>query len=334
MLCRVIGMLACIAAASLSPSRAQDFYRDRTLTVVIGLSAGGGYDLYGRTLARHLGKYIPGNPKLVVQNMPGAGSLSAALWLANVAPRDGSSLLTFNHGLIGDSVLSPEKVKLDFRRFAWLGSLAEDISACYMWHTKGPKTLAEVKAWGQVNFGQTGAGSSSDIAQRILKNILGVKINEIHGFPGSAELRLAVERGEVDGDCGAWAVIPEEWPRDKKIYPFIKNTLSLGPYMDPTTPYVVDVMPGPREKAIASLLTKSTQIARPFILPAETPPERVKILRDAFEEMVKRADFKADLDRQRLTLEPRTAQEALAIVSDIAGAPPEIIAAARKVMTE
>ena len=115
-------LAACAIAAALTatPVFAQDFYRDRTINVVVGLSTGGGYDLYGRTLARHLGKHIPGNPRLVVQNMPGAGSLTSVLWLENVAPRDGTTMLIFNHGLIGDSVLSPEKVRVDFRRFAWL----------------------------------------------------------------------------------------------------------------------------------------------------------------------------------------------------------------------
>ena len=331
---RLIAPLACMAILSTPVAQAQDFYRDRTINVVVGLSPGGGYDLYGRTLSRHLGKHIPGAPKLVVQNMPGAGSLSAVQWLENIGPRDGAAMLIFNHGLIGDSVLSPEKIKVDFRRFAWLGSAAEDISACYMWHTKGPKNLAEVKAYGKIHFGQTGAGSSSDIAQRILKNILKIQIEEVHGYPGSAELRLAVERGEVDGDCGAWAVLPEEWPRDKKIYPFIKNTPSFGPHMAPDVPYVVDVMPGPRERDIARLLTTSTQIARPFILHRDTPPERLKILRDAFAAMMKDPEYKADLDRQRLTMEPKFADEAIAIVNAIASAPAEVIAAAKKVMTE
>jgi tripartite-type tricarboxylate transporter receptor subunit TctC len=329
-------LAACAIAAALTatPVFAQDFYRDRTINVVVGLSTGGGYDLYGRTLARHLGKHIPGNPRLVVQNMPGAGSLTSVLWLENVAPRDGTTMLIFNHGLIGDSVLSPEKVRVDFRRFAWLGSIAEDISACYMWHTKGPKNLAEVKAYGRINFGQTGAGSSSDIAQRILKNILGVNINEVHGYPGSAELRLAVERGETDGDCGAWAVLPEEWLKEKKIYPFIKNTPNFGPYMSRDVPYVVDVMPGPREREIAKLLTTSTQVSRPFIVHRDTPPERLKILRDAFAAMTKDPEFKADIERQRLTLEPRFEADSLAIVSAITGASPDIIAGAKKVMTD
>ncbi len=330
------GLLASVLCAVLGATGAlaQDWYRDRTVSVVIGLSPGGGYDLYGRALARHMGRHVPGNPKFVVNNMPGAGSLAALNWLENVGPRDGSAMLIFNHGLIGESVLSPEKVKVDFRRFAWLGSVAEDLSACYMWHTKGPKNLAEVKAFGTIHFGQTGAGSSSDIAQRILKNILGIKIEEIHGYPGSSELRLAVERGEVDGDCGAWAVIPPEWPREKKIYPFIRNSPTVGPDMSPDVPYVVDAMPGPREKQIARLLTTSTQISRPFILHRDTPPDRLKILREAFAATMKDPEFRADLDRQRLTLEPRYADEVVKIVSDIAGAPPEIIAAARKVMTD
>jgi tripartite-type tricarboxylate transporter receptor subunit TctC len=333
MLKRVLVALAC-AASFISQAAAQDFYKDRTINVVVGLSAGGGYDLYARALSRSLGKHIPGNPKVVVQNMAGAGSLSAVLWLDNVAPRDGTSMVIFNHGLISDSVLSPDRIKVDFRRFAFLGSIAEDLSACYMWHTKGPKTLAEVKAFGKIHFGQSGAGTSSDIAQHILKNILKIDIEEIHGYPGSAELRLAVERGETDGDCGAWAVLPVEWAREKKIYPFMKNTLAFGPDMSPDVPYVVDLMPGPREREIAKLLTLSTQMARPFILHRDTPPDRLRVLREAFAAVMVDPNFKADLEGQRLTLEPRNADEVTKIVAEIVGAPPEVIAAAKKVMAD
>jgi tripartite-type tricarboxylate transporter receptor subunit TctC len=203
--------LAVAAVATMAPAGAQDFYKGKTLTIVVGFTPGGGFDLNARLLARHLGRHIAGNPDVIVQNMPGAASLKSVLYLDTAAPRDGTVMATFNFGQIGDSRMMPEKVKVDFRKFSWIGSISQDLTICYTWHALGIKTLAELQRRGTVHMGLTGVGTSSDINQKILREIFKVQVQQVAGYPGSAEERLAVERGELDGDCGAWSSIPQEW---------------------------------------------------------------------------------------------------------------------------
>src|SRR5579871_6144431 len=230
-------LLAVCAVATASPAMAQDFYKGKTLTIVVGFTAGGGFDLNARALARHLGRHIPGNPDVVVQNMPGAASLKSVLYLDTTAPRDGTVLATFNFGQIGDSRMMPEKVKVDFRKFSWIGSISQDLTVCYTWHTLGTRTIAELQKHAPIHMGLTGAGTSSDINQRILKDIFKVPVQQVAGYPGSAEERLAIERHELDGDCGAWSSLPEEWVAGHKIDPIARSGPIVPPDLSPTVPY-------------------------------------------------------------------------------------------------
>src|SRR6266702_3345064 len=195
---RRFAVLALAAMSFTTPAVAQDFYRGKTVTILVGFSPGGGFDLNARVLARHIGRHIPGNPTVAVQNMAGAGSLTAVHYLDLSAPKDGTVLDIFNFGNIGDSRLHPEKIKIDFRKFNWIGSVSQDLTVCYVWHTFGPKTLAELKAR-EVHMGLIGTGTSSDNNQKIVKNIFGVRLKQVAGYPGSAQERIAIERGELDG---------------------------------------------------------------------------------------------------------------------------------------
>src|SRR5579862_7038601 len=188
---------------------AEDFYQGKTVTIVVGFSPGGGFDVFARLLARHLGDFIPGRPTVVVRNMPGAGTMAAVRYLMTGAPQDGTTIGAFQPGLIGQSRLTPDKVPLDFRNFAWIGSISEDLSICYTWSALGLKNLAELKARKGLHFGQSGPGTNGDIFARILKQVFGLDLSEVGGYAGSADVRLAVERGELDGDCGTWSSVPE-----------------------------------------------------------------------------------------------------------------------------
>src|SRR5581483_454145 len=190
-----LALLACAVASSRDAS-AQDFYQGKTITIVVGFSPGGGFDLFARLLARHIGNFIPGHPAVVVKNMPGAGTMTAVRSLASAAPADGTTIAAFHFGLIGQSRLTPDKVPLDFRKVAWIGSISQDLSICYTWHTLGIRNLAELKARKGLHFGLTGIGTNDDIYARILKWILGVDLKQVGGYPGSTDARLAVERGE------------------------------------------------------------------------------------------------------------------------------------------
>jgi tripartite-type tricarboxylate transporter receptor subunit TctC len=328
----VLALAGCTLASL--PGAAQDFYKGKTLTIVVGFTAGGGFDMNARMLARHIGRYIPDNPTVVVQNMPGAGSLTAVRYLDTSAPKDGSVIGIFNFGTIGDSKMAPEKVNIDYRKYNWIGSISQDLSICYVWHTFGPKNLAELKARPIVHMGLTGVGTSSDINQRILKNIFGVKLQQIPGYPGSAEERIAIERGELDGDCGAWSSIPDTWVEGHKLVPVIRSAPVEPPDLPKGVPYMVDIAPSERDRAIIKLLVASGQTGRPFIASSAVPADRVRILRDAFNAAVKDPAFIADAKKLRLPVSPKTGEEALKVVEDIYSTPDDIVQAAKKVARE
>jgi hypothetical protein len=215
--------LAGLSAGSRAPAHADDFYKGKTLNIVAGYMPGGGFDANARLLSRYIAKYIPGKPNIIVTNMLGAASQTAVQYLDAKAPRDGTVIVTFNFGLITDSLLIPDRVKIDFRKYNWIGSVGMDIAVCDLWCASGAKTLDDAKKMPVVHMGLTSVGTSNDINQRVLKTIFGVKLQQVPGYPGSTELRLATERGELDGDCGAWRAISPEWLEGKKINPILRT---------------------------------------------------------------------------------------------------------------
>jgi tripartite-type tricarboxylate transporter receptor subunit TctC len=266
--------------------------------------------------------------------MPGAGSITAVHHLELAASKDGTVLDIFNFGNIGEARLNPDRVKVDFRKFSWIGSISHDVTVCYVWHTLGVKTLAELKAKDKVHMGLTGMGTSSDTNQRILKNIFGVRVQQVAGYPGSAEQRIAIERGELDGDCGAWSSIPPQWVEGRKIVPVIKSAPVTAPDMPPDVPYSIEIAPSERDRQVLRMLLASAQLGRPFIAAQAVPAERVRILRDAFNATMKDPQFVAEAQRLRLPVSPKTGEEALAIVEAIYATPEDVVQAARKTVSE
>jgi tripartite-type tricarboxylate transporter receptor subunit TctC len=334
-MCRPFALaLAVATVAAAAPATAQDFYKGKTVTIVVGFTSGGGFDLNARLLARHMGRHIAGNPDVIVQNMPGAATLKSVLYLDTTAPRDGTVITTFNFGQIGDSRMMPEKIKVDFRKFSWIGSISHDSTICYTWHALGIKTLAELQKHGTVHMGLTGVGTSSDINQKILREIFKVQVVQVAGYPGSAEERLAIERRELDGDCGAWASIPQEWVDGAKINPVLRSAAVAPPDLPPDVPYELDIAPSARDRDIIRLLTASGQVGRPFIASSLVPPERIELLRTAFDATVKDPDFIADAAKIRMPVAPQSGRQALGTVADIYATPDDIVQAARKIAGE
>jgi tripartite-type tricarboxylate transporter receptor subunit TctC len=325
-----VGCAVVVAAAA----PAQDFYKGKTLTIVVGFTSGGGFDVNARLLARHIGRHIPGNPSVIVQNMPGAAGIKSVQYIDGAAPKDGTVIDIFNFGAIGDSKLDPTKIRADFRKFNWIGSISQDLTVCYVWHGFGPKNLAELKARPVVHTGRTAIGSSSDVNQHILKNIFGVHIQQVSGYPGSAEERLAMERGEIEGICGAWSSVPTEWIETHKIVPITRSAPVVPPDLSPEVPYVVDIAPNDRDRRIINLLVESGQVGRPFIASLAVPADRIRILRDAFNATVADPEFIAEAEKLRLPVSPKTGEQALKVVEDIYATPADIVDAARKIVAE
>ena len=311
-------------------ANAQDdgFYKGKTVNIIVGFSPGGGYDTYARTLGRYFGKHIPGTPNVVVQNMPGAGSLASVRHVASVAGKDGLTIGAFNPGVITDSLISPDQVKMKFSDVIFLGSITRDFRVCYAWHATGIKSLKDLEGK-QFIMGGTGPGTGNYLNGAMLRNVLGANVKQVLGYPGSNELRLGIERGELHGDCGSWSSTPEDWIKDKKINPFLSFSPARTPDMPEGIPFAGDVVTDPEKKQIINMLIAAGETGRPYIVAKETPPARVKVLRDSFTAAMKDKDFLADAKKQNLPINPIDGVAAEKLINAIYDKPAELIAKAK-----
>lgn len=313
---------------------AQDagFYQGKTLRIVVGLTPGGGYDTYARLLGRHIGRHIPGQPFVVVQNMPGAGSLTSVRALDVTQAADGLTITAFNAGLITQSITSPNEVNVDLRNYAWLGSASEDIRVCFTWHTRNAKTWTDLLGQKELSFGATAPGTLGYVEARIVKDYLKVPLRLVPGYPGSAEKRLAVESGELDGDCGGWVNIPPDWIKEKKINVLVRFSRTLLPGMDASAPFAGDLLKDDAQRLVYALLVAPEEIGRPFIVSKAVPNDRLATLRKAFMGSLADPALVAEADRGGLTLSPVTGDEVMSRLNELYRAPPEVVAEARTIM--
>jgi tripartite-type tricarboxylate transporter receptor subunit TctC len=318
-----------IAAPTLA--RADDFYKGKTFTIVVGFSPGGGYDLNARGLARHLAAHIPGNPSIIVQNMPGAGSLTSVRYLDVTAPKDGTAMTIFNPGLVTQSIIQPEKVQLDFRKYGWIGVVTPDFRVCYGYGPNGVKSWDDMMHRKEFVLGSTARGSGNYINGATLREVFHAPIKQILGFPGSAEQRLAIERDELDGDCGSYSSIPVDWMRNGSAHPFVRFTQQRPPEIPESAVYIGTFAKTEEQKQILDVLDASNEVGRPFIMSKQVPAERVAIIRKAFNETMQDKDFLADMEKQQFPVNPITGEEAEAIVVKMMNAPPAIVAKAKAI---
>jgi tripartite-type tricarboxylate transporter receptor subunit TctC len=325
-------LLAFSAANPALAADAGNFYKGKTVNLIVGFSAGGGYDQYTRLLGRHIAKHIPGHPDIIVNNMPGASGLKAVQYLDAGAAKDGTVIVSYNSGLITQSMTLPEKVKVNLANYAYVGSITEDIRMCYMWGATGVKTFAEMQKRPKVVFGETGRGSSAYVNERILKEIFGVHLQQVLGYPGSADKRLAIERGELDGDCGAYSSLSEDWLKNKKVNILIRFNQHVAPGMSDKIPYAVDLAKDPDTKKLLKLFAATGEVGRPYIMSRDAPKDRVDVLRAAFSATVKDPEFLADAKKQTLVvIQPMNGEQAQKAVAEIYDAPPKVVAAAKEV---
>jgi tripartite-type tricarboxylate transporter receptor subunit TctC len=332
-----LALAVCASLVGVAPGAAQDvasFYKGKTVRLVVGFTPGGGYDIYARALARHYGRHIPGNPTVVVQNMPGAASLKSVQYLDAGAPTDGTLITTFNPGLLTQSLTSPDKVNVKFLNYAWIGNVSEDFRVCFTWNGTGIKNWQDFLAKDKVTFGNTGVGTSAYIDDRMLIDLFGVKLHAVMGYPGSADKRVAIERGELDGDCGSWTSMPEDWLRDKKITLLIRFSRQLVADMPANLPYAGDLLTDPKKKQTLNLLTTGAVVGRPYIAPRRVPADRLAALRAAFDATMKDPEFLADAAKQRLLVTPMTGAEVETFIKELYQTPPDIVAAAKEISGE
>jgi tripartite-type tricarboxylate transporter receptor subunit TctC len=327
-------MLAVVACAAMPDvAQAQNPVEFRTITIVVGSSAGGGYDTYARVLARHISRYIPGQPNIVVQNMPGASSLKAVKYLDTGPPTDGSVITAFNPGLLNESLLSADKIGFKFTDVAFVGSITRDLRACYAWGATGIKTFDDLKKAKQFNMGAPAPGTSSYINEAVLKNMFGIAVRQVTGYAGSAQQRMAIERGELDGDCGAWSSVTPDWVANDRVNPLITFTPLPIPKLKPGVPFAGDLAPTQEARDVLNVLMAADALGRPFVVSKQVPADRLAVLRAAFDRTMKDAPFLAETQKLDLPVEgPIAGPEAEQIVASIYAAPPAVIARAQAIV--
>jgi tripartite-type tricarboxylate transporter receptor subunit TctC len=323
-------VLAGLAAPALL-AHADDFYKGKSLTIVVGFSPGGGYDVNARALSRYISAHTPGNPGIIVQNMPSAGSLTSVRYLDVTAPKDGTVITAFNPGLVTQSIVQPDKVQLDFRKFSWIGVITPDFRVCYGYGPKGVKSWDDMMHRKEFILGSTARGSGNYINGATLREVFHAPVKQILGFPGSAEQRLAIERGELDGDCGSFSSIPIEWLRDGLAHPFVRFTEESPPELPESAVFVGNFAKSPEQKQLLDVLEAADQVGRPFVMSKQVPADRVAIMRKAFNETMQDKAFLADMQKQQLPVVPFTGEQAEQIVSKMMSAPPEILAKAKAI---
>jgi tripartite-type tricarboxylate transporter receptor subunit TctC len=330
----LIALVLPLAGAHADPLA--DFYRGRNVTLIIGYSAGGGYDAYARVVARHLGRHIPGNPTVIAQNMPGAGSLRSANFLYNVAPKDGTVIGHFSRGLAMEPLIGTSATQFDARRFTWLGSGTDEVSVCATWHASPVKTWNDMLAL-PFTVGGEGSGSDPDIFAAVMKNAFGVKLKLVSGYPGTAEVALALERGEIDGRCGwSWSSLKRlkpDWIADKRINIVAQLALKKSPDL-PDVPLILDFATTDRQRQILKLVLSRQSMARPFAAPADLPADRKEALRRAFDATMADPEFLAEAKQRGLEVNPVSGAAIDKLVGELYETPADVIAEVRAVISE
>jgi tripartite-type tricarboxylate transporter receptor subunit TctC len=332
-----VGLTTVLLAAA--PSQAQpvaEFYRGKTVQLLIGFTAGGNYDLSSRTLARHIGRHIPGNPNVVPQNMAGAGSLRLANVLYNVAPKDGTTFGMVGRGVSMEPLLGAQASKFDSRRFTWIGSVSNETSVCASWRTSKLKTSADMFSV-PFTVGGQGPGSDDDMFTNMLRNIFGVKARLVAGYLGGNEINLAMERGEIDARCGwSWGAVKTtrfNWVTNKDINLLLQIALQKANDL-PDVPLVMDYVKTDRDRQILEVILIRQQMAWPFTAPPDLPKDRAAALRAAFDATMRDPEYLAEANKRGLEVNPMSGVAIDKLIAALYATPPDVITAAKAAMTE
>lgn len=301
----------------------QNFYAGKQLNYYIGYGAGGGFDLYSRVLARHLGNHIPGKPVIVPQNMPGAGGLKAVNYMYTVAPKDGTALCTSIESAAVEQALHGPGVEYDASKFSWIGMMTPHVTIFFTWHTSPTKSFADIQKR-ETLFGSLGAGSS-DYFPRALNKLAGTKFKLITGYRGSADVLLAVERGEVEGGFGLWSDIRDrkaEWVEQKQITPIIFVSPKRIPEY-PDVPLMSEVGTTKENQAMLDLMANG-EVGKSVFTTPDVPGDRVAMLRKAFSDTMNDPAFRADAEKSKVFIDPMSGEDVQGMVEKTINAPKDL----------
>ena len=303
-----------------------DTFAAKSVAMIIGFGPGGGYDLWGRTVGRHIGRHLPGAPTVIPQNMPGAGSYAAASYIFNIAPKDGSVL-----GIIArDAALGPLSgatgARFDPTRLSWIGTPTKETNVCVAYHTSQVKSVLDLYDK-QLIVGDTGPGTGTRSYPKALNELLGMKFKLVGGFPASSDVFLAMERGEVAGICESLDSIKirrPDWIPTRKISILFQGGAEPNPELD-GVPFVLDLALTGEQRQALEFLYAGQGIGRPFVAPPDLPPDRLKMLRDAFKATMTDPAFVAEAQKSKLDLEPEDGEHLAVLIAKIYATPKPIV---------
>jgi tripartite-type tricarboxylate transporter receptor subunit TctC len=313
---------------------AEVFYRTHPISLVVGYSSGSAYDVLGHAMAKVLGRHILGNPAVIVVNQPGAGSLSAANYLYNVAKNDGSEIGTFSRGIPMEPLIGDLLAKYDATRFTWLGSVASETSVCASWHTSPIKTWDDLFTHEFV-AGANSPSSDTGIFANLIKSVFGANIKLIVGYPGGADINKAIESGEIDGRCGwSWSAVKSSepsWLADKLINVFVQLDLHKSPEL-PDVPLIVDFAKTERQMQILKLILRRQDIAWPFAAPPGIPEDRKAALRVAFDATMRDPEFVAEARMLQLEVNPISGAAVEASIQEMYRSPSDVVTEVKRLL--
>ena len=328
----MVAALAALASIANADSVA-DFYKGRSISMIIGYSVGGGYDAYARLLAHYIGRHIPGEPSIVPQQMTGAGSLRAANYIFSVAPKNGSVLGTFSRSMGIAPLLG--QAEYDSRKFTWLGSMTDDDTTCVTCNSSPIKTWSDFVSKPS-KLGGLGADADPDIWALLYKNVFGAKAQLVSGYPGTNDVVLAMERGEVDGLCGlSWSTIRTrhgEWLTGHSVNIIVQSALKKAPEIA-AVPLTTDLVSNPEQLQIIRLLLVSQAMARPFAAPPELAADHKSALTAAFDATMRDADFLAEAQKLNFEIHPVSAPTIDSLLTEVYATPKDVLARAAKAIS-
>ena len=305
----------------------------KTVTIYVAGTAGGGIDLYARMLGRHFGKHVPGNPTVNVQDMPGAGGIRAANFIAETAPKDGGAMGTFPGGPLAEPLIGARNPGYDMSQFQWIGAISRDVSLCISWKGGPFKSLDEARKQEMIVAG-TGAGSETDSIPLILNDVLKTKFRVVTGYLGTKETFMAIESGEAHGRCGltfsSLKASKPDWLRDDKINIMLQMGLEKSPEL-PNVPLASDLLSA-EDKQVLELVTMGTAVGRPFAAPPGTPPARVEILRRAFDAVMKDPALLEEGRAMQAEISPTSGEEVQKIITRLYATPKPVVERAKKLL--
>jgi tripartite-type tricarboxylate transporter receptor subunit TctC len=334
---RTFWLAAAVCGAALSCSaiaaKAQPSFAGKSITLTIGYGPGSGNDVYGRLIARHLGKHIPGQPNIVPQNLPGAGSFKAANYLFQAAPKDGTSLGYISQTAATEELLGSPAIQFKTAQFNWIGRIGSYNNVTIFWHTSRIKSIADALK-SESTMGATGVGSAVYVYPNMMNKVLGTKFKIISGYQGTAQTSLAMERGEVEGVTMGWFPVKtnkRDWVAEKKINILVQFLTERHADL-PNVPTIIELARTPEEKQLFALFANDGEVGKAILAPPGVPAATVTVLRRAFDTMAKDPEYIADTEKLQLEVDPMTGERLQQMIAHVMATPSAVIERAKSVL--